>query len=251
MDASAERSFLEGSISIEAALDGRSREILRIMVTAGKSRRYRRVVAVAGQRGIPVEEWQPEAIDELAQGKRHGGLLAEVGPRLVRSLADVERRNDSFMIMLDGVEDPYNFGSAVRSLYLAGADGLIVRPRNWLSASSIVARASAGTTELLPVFVAESVEEAVSACRDRGIQPIALDQGGDIRMDELDLRRPLLLIIGGEQRGITRSLKPDTIKFVRIHYVRGSSISLGTAASAAIAGYEVARQRAEGPGSVE
>jgi 23S rRNA (guanosine2251-2'-O)-methyltransferase len=90
-------------------------------------------------------------IDARTGGQSHGGVVAEVGPRRFLPLADLlPSTNVPFIVMLDGIEDPFNFGQAIRALYAAGADGLVVRPRNWLSAAGIVARASAGTAELMP-----------------------------------------------------------------------------------------------------
>src|SRR4029434_1117094 len=74
-----------------------------------------------------------------------------------------------FIAMLDGIEDPFTFGSALRSLYAAGADGVVMRPRNWNSAATTVARSSAGASEVLPMALAEDPKEAADFYRSNGL----------------------------------------------------------------------------------
>lgn len=167
-----------------------------------------------------------------------------VGPRRFLSVDELlDTPGPSFTVMIDGVEDPYNFGSAVRSLYAAGVDGLVVRPRNWLSAAGIVARASAGASELLPIAVAETASDAAAACSPRGLTIACASRENAVSIYEADLTQPLFLLIGGEQRGITRSFLRQADIRLHVPYARGSAAELGTAAVAAVIGFEVMRQR--------
>ena len=222
---------LEGRISVEAALRGRAREVSEILALQPGDRRLARVRALAGERGVPIRMVSTADIDELASGRTHGGLLALVGER--RSLPLEQLIHDAgpspFLAMLDGVEDPYNFGAAIRGLYAAGADGLIVRPRSWEQAAGIVARASAGASELMPTGVAETTELAAEACRAGGLRVVCAAARSDaVSMHEADLAGPLFLLVGGERRGITRSFLDRADLVVRIPYARAVLGSLGT-----------------------
>jgi len=96
-------------------------------------------------------------IDSMTIGSSHGGIVAKCTARTFPKLNIDTLNDDGFFVMLEGIEDPYNFGYALRSLYAAGVDGIIVSQRNWMSASGVVCRASAGASEYLPVYVDEDM----------------------------------------------------------------------------------------------
>ena len=171
-------------------------------------------------------------------------MIALAGERRALPLeALAADRSDPFLVMLDGVEDPYNFGAAVRSLYAAGVDGLVLRPRNWLSAG-VVARASAGASELIPTAVADSPEAAATILRGRGFRIASAAPGrGSVSLYEADLSGPLFVLVGGEKRGITRSFRDRSDLLIHIPYGRPGAEALGTAAAAAVISFEVMRRR--------
>jgi 23S rRNA (guanosine2251-2'-O)-methyltransferase len=241
------RTVLEGHISVEAALTAQSREFFGIYL--GERKRdagVRSLIRLAQDAGVPVERLPEAEIDRRAQGSTHGGVIAEVGERRFVEMTDlVTVAHPSFVVMIDGVEDPFNFGYAVRTLYASGADGLVVRPRNWMSAAATVARASAGASERIATAVAESAEDAAAFFRTNGLLIACTGLENAVAVDAADLTKPLFLLIGGEKRGITRSFMEQADVTLQIPYGRAFHQSLGTAAAAAVLGYEVMRQRRE------
>jgi 23S rRNA (guanosine2251-2'-O)-methyltransferase len=236
---------LEGHVSVEAALEAGVRPVHRVWATRPGDRRLGRLRALARDRGIVIESVEPELIDELVTGRTHGGVVALVGPRGDRSVADLlgEVGEGSLVVMLDGIEDPFNHGQAVRALYAAGVDGLVVR-RSWETAAATVARASAGATELLPTARVEAAEEAAAVSRMAGMRvacAVADEDADDL--STADLTGGLFLLIGGERRGVTRSFIEQADQRVRIGYGRERAPALGAATSAAIIGFEALRQR--------
>ncbi len=242
-----ELTHLEGFISVQAALQGGHRAIYGIQLRSGKEDgQTRHLTQTAQKRGIPLTRVSAGEIEQLAGGKTHGGVLAQVGPYQFAPLDSLAAGKETppFVAMIDGVEDPFNFGSSVRALYAAGADGLVVRPRNWLSAAGIVARASAGTSEMIPTALAETASEAADFFRASGLSiACATDEPGSVSVYDADLTRPLFLLIGGEKRGITRSFLDQADLKIRIPYGRPLPHSLGTASAAAILAFEIMRQR--------
>jgi 23S rRNA (guanosine2251-2'-O)-methyltransferase len=237
--------LLEGHVSVEAALEAGVRPIHRVWAVRPGDRRLGRLRALARARGVTIDEVAPDAIDELASGRTHGGVLGLAGPRRPRGIAELltEVGEGSLVVMLDGIEDPYNYGQAVRALYAAGAAGLVVR-RSWDTALATVTRASAGTTELMPTATVGSAEEAAAAARDAGFRVgCAVADPGAIELADADLRGGLLLLIGGERRGVTRSFVSGADLLLRIGYAREAAPELGAAAAAAIIGFEALRQR--------
>ena len=241
-----EHTLLEGFISVSAALQGGRRPVYGIQVRTGKEDgQTRHLEQLARKVGIPLEWVSAEEIEAQAGGKTHGGLLARVGPYQFAALDSLlSGQSAPFVAMIDGVEDPFNFGASVRALYAAGTDGLVARPRNWLSAAGVVARASAGASELLPTALAETAEEAAAFFRQRGLAvACATDDRGSVSLYDADLTVPLFLLIGGEKRGITRSFLNGADLKLRIPYGRPLPHSLGTASATAIIAFEVMRQR--------
>jgi len=240
-----EWAWLEGRISVEAAISGQNRSIDAVYIRRGKWDRYtKRLLQTAEKAGIRVEIVDEAFIVEHAAGKSHGGLLARAGPRRFVSLeALLEGSGNPLVVMLDGIEDPFNFGQAVRALYAAGISGLVVRPRNWLTATAVVARSSAGATELMPTAVAESALEAAAFFRERGLMVACTAKEKALSLYEADLSRPLFLLIGGEKRGITRSFLDQADIRLSIPYGRSFKYSLGAAASTAVFAFELSRQR--------
>jgi 23S rRNA (guanosine2251-2'-O)-methyltransferase len=244
-DSEAEHAVLEGVIAVRAALHARSRELHRILIRADKDDRP---VAQLEQRargaGITVERVPAEAIDSVASGKTHGGVVALAGPRRYVSIEELGADATApFLALLDGIEDPFNFGYALRSLYAAGADGAVLGPRNWMSAADTVGRASAGASELLPLAVAQPLD-AVEQCSSRGFAVVCAAAQRDARsLYDVDLRKPLLLVIGGERRGISSTVLARADEVVQIPYGRDFRRSLGTTSAAAILAFEVLRQR--------
>jgi len=237
--------ILEGHVSVEAALAAGVRRVHRIWARRPGDRRLGRLRALARERGVAIDQVEPELIDELSAGRSHGGVIALVGPRRtlsVHSLLD-EVGERPFVVMLDGVEDPYNYGQALRALHAAGADAIVTR-RSWETAVGVVTRASAGASELLPAATADSAETAASACRLAGLRvACAASDPEATEVWDADLTGGLFLLVGGERRGVTRSFVEDADVVLRIPYGRSEAPELGTAAAAAIVGFEALRQR--------
>ena len=245
-----EQAHLEGFLSVRAALTAQNRDIHTLLLRQDKDDGQTRwLERQATARGIAVRRVPADEIEALAGGKTHGGVLATVGPRRFLPLeALLTAEENGWIVMLDGVEDPFNFGAAVRSLYAAGASGLVVRPRNWLSAAAVVARASAGATEAIPTAIAETVQDAAAYFKTRGLAvACATDAEPSVSLYAAELSGPLFLLIGGEKRGVTRSFESAADLRLRIPYARPEAYSLGTAAAAAVLGFEIMRQRMARP----
>lgn len=240
-----EYQWIEGIVAVEAVLSADSRAVQAIYVRQDRfDGRVARLQLLAQSMGVACSRVPAEIIAESVPGSAHGGVVARVGARRMAGLGDLLSLPRPVIFMLDGVEDPYNFGQAVRSLYAAGIDGLIVPPRNWLSAATVI-RASAGATEFMPSAVAEA-NEAIAAARAAGFS-IAVATAEDSRsMTELDLSGPLLLFVGGEKRGVSRAVEAVADWRVGIPYGREVGYSLGTAAAAAVLAFEILRQRRSG-----
>ena len=234
---------LEGAVSVGAALEGGRREVERVVIRVDKWEKSGKLRALARRAGTRVDRATPEQIDAVATGRTHGGILAEAGPLPYVDPAELARGERPFVAMLDGIEDPYNFGYAIRSLYAAGADGLAVRPREWGDSEATVVKASAGAFDLLPIAQVESADAAADLFKERGLAVACTAKRDATPIYDADLSGPLFLLVGGERRGITRDFLARADLVLEIPYRRRFSLSLGTVAAVSVLAFEVMRQR--------
>jgi 23S rRNA (guanosine2251-2'-O)-methyltransferase len=231
----AEPLVVEGHISVEAVLEASIRPIHRVWAVRPGDRRLGRLRALARERDVLIDAVDADRIEALASGRSHGGVIGLVGARRERPVDALlaEAGEGSLVVLLDGIEDPFNFGQAVRALYAAGVDGLVVR-RSWETALSVVTRASAGSSELMPTARAASIEGAAGTARRAGLRVVSAVADADaLEIHRADLTGGLLLVIGGERRGVTRSFVGRADSLVRIGYGRESAPDLGAGGAAA------------------
>ncbi len=244
--------FLLGAIAVEATLSAGTREVMGVWIDEAMDyRKLEPVRRAAKARRVELVPQTRAELDARVGHDKHSGVVAEVGPRALlglQQLLEMTGREKSFIVMLDGIEDPYNFGQSIRSLYAAGCHGVVVRPRNWAMADgeapSIIARASAGTSEFLPMAVADSPEEAAAFFKEKGLVVAATaDTREATPLYDVDLKQPLFLLIGGEKRGVKRSFLGEADVVIEVPYGRPFEHSLGTVAAVSVIGFELARQR--------
>ena len=249
--------YLTGAIAVEAVLFSEAREVRRVW--ADRAMDYRKLEPVrraAKARRLELEPRDRAELDTLLGHAKHGGVVAEVGPRRFVGLDDLLTYSGgerAWIVMLDGVEDPFNFGQSIRSLYAAGCHGVVLRPRNWAApapdaavpgAEAVIARASAGTTELMPMAIVETPEEAAAFYRQRGLTVIATaDRAEAQSLRDVPLTDPMFLLVGGEKRGVKRSFLDQADRVLRVPYARPFEHALGTVAAVSVIGFEIARQR--------
>ncbi len=228
-----------GPIAVEAVLQGGVRRVERVLVGPNRRKGVDTLLAACRGRGILVEEVTDGALAAL--DPRPGGIIAEVGERSFLEPDALWNDPLPFVAHLDGVEDPFNFGQAVRTLYAAGCDGTLLPERNWMTATATVTRSSAGASEFMPMAI-QSAGDAVESAAGRGVAVIATSDRADQDIHDVDLSGPLLVLFGGEKRGVTRSLLSQ-VETVRIPYGRRFPRSLGTVAATSVVAFEVMRQR--------
>jgi len=236
---------IEGWVSVLAALESRRRPVVAVYIQQGKDVRYLgQIERQAAQYTIPLHFVPAEEIDARATGKSHGGVLALVGERRYDRLEQLAS-SGGWVAMLDGVEDPYNYGQAIRALYAAGASGLVSPPRNWDTALNVVARASAGASEYMPTARAEATE-ALQFFKAHGFQCVATaKERRSTPLYAADLRGSLFLLIGGERRGLNAAALALCDTLVSIPYGREFRAELDVTSSTAAIAFEVMRQRSQ------
>lgn len=235
--------IIEGNLSVKAALLGQQRQVLKIYADAHKKDRdLAFILRRAEEKNVPVERPARDRIDAMAQGRTHGGLLAEVTPARWQTLSDMHAEVP-FYALAEGVEDPFNLGYIMRTLYSAGCTGLLLRKRDWKEAESVIIRASAGASEYLNVVMCEDLPAAVRSLKEQGVYCYAAMRRDAVVYDQADMKIPLLIAIGGEMRGLSSALLKEMDQNIYIPYANDFRNALNAAAAAAVLAFEVRRQR--------
>ena len=242
---------MEGIVSVRAVIAGREsgvneRKIKKVLYDAEKEKSKARELSYLREKSkehgfetVPVSAGE---IDSLTIGSSHGGIVALCSEREFHPISGENIAPRGFFVMLEGIEDPYNFGYALRSIYAAGADGLLLSERNWMSAAGVVARASAGASEQIPIYVGEPTE-AIKKFKSAGYKVLAADKTSDsVSVFDADLSLPVLLLIGGERRGLSSPVMALSDKTVCLDYGRRFPAALSAASAASIISFEIFRQ---------
>lgn len=244
----------EGMTSIRAIIEGidsgvNDRKISTILYDKEKTSKIAKTIgylrAVSSKYGYELKESNAEELDKITLGNSHGGIVALCEERNIPYLSarDFETKinKNGFYAMIQGIEDPYNFGYALRSLYAVGCDGIILGERNWMSAAGVVCRSSAGASETFNVYKCDEIE-AAELFKKHGFNVVCADERTDNILGECALPCPILLIVGGEKRGISRSLLDLADTLVKIPYGREFKASLSAASATTMFAYEIMRQ---------
>ena len=237
--------YAEGAISILSVIRNRSREIHEILLLPEAKRDEKNILkllSLAKKKKIPVRLSNHDFFDRVTTGHTHGGVIASVGDRKMLSPREVFEGAGGFVFMICGIEDPFNFGCAVRSFYAAGAGGMILSPRNWLSAAGVTMRSSAGTTEAIPCAVYEDPSDLCNIAKECGYKIVCACENDSVDLFEAPLTKPIFLIVGGEKRGISKDFLCASDLRVRIPYGRAFRGSLTASAAAAVCAFEILRQ---------
>lgn len=195
----------------------------------------------ASAAGIPVRFVPSTELDRLAPDLHHQGVVALTGRFRYRPIDDLFP-SDS-VLFLDGVTDPHNLGSLLRSAECAGFGGVVVPARRAAAVTPTVRRVSAGAAELVPVARVTNLARALDAARAAGLWVAGLDQNAVESLWTSDLiEPPLALVVGSEDRGISRNVRERCDGLVSIPQ-SGRMPSLNVAVAGAIAMFEVARRK--------
>ncbi|MGV3487038.1 MAG: 23S rRNA (guanosine(2251)-2'-O)-methyltransferase RlmB [Tuberibacillus sp.] len=199
------------------------------------------------ERHITVQFVPKQKLDRIAGTSRHQGVAASVASHEYANIDDLfqraeERGEQPFFIMLDGLEDPHNLGSILRTADAVGAHGIIIPKNRAVGLTSVVAKASTGAIEYIPVVRETNLSRTIDMLKKRGIwfAGTAADATVDYRDFKADM--PLCLVIGNEGKGMSRLVKEKCDFLISIPMV-GRVTSLNASVACALLMYEVFRQR--------
>ncbi|MDR7867642.1 MAG: 23S rRNA (guanosine(2251)-2'-O)-methyltransferase RlmB [Sporomusaceae bacterium] len=239
--------FVAGRNSVLEALKS-GRPVNKVLVAKGERQgSLREIIGQAKARGLVVQEVDAAKLAELSGGMRHQGVVAMVPPVAYAEVEDIlakahELGEPPFIVLLDELEDPHNLGAILRTCDAAGAHGVLIPKRRSAPLSATVAKTSAGAVEYVPVARIGNVVQAIEALKKEGLWVVGADMDGDRPYYKADLKGPILLVVGGEGRGLSRLAKETCDFLVRIP-MKGQITSLNASVACSLLLYEVYKQR--------
>ena len=246
MDKKFNENQLEGRNAVLEVLKS-GRDIEKIIVQKGNVEgTIRRIVGIAKEKGVVVQEVVKQKLDEMSQTKNHQGVIAIVSEHEYADVEDIINSAESkgekpFIIILDNITDPHNLGAIIRTAECAGAHGVIIPKRRSVGLTAVVGKTSAGAIEYMPVARVTNIARTIDGLKSRGIWVACADMGGDDYFDA-SLDGALALVIGSEGEGVSRLVKEKCDFTVSIP-MYGKISSLNASVAAALLMYEAVRQR--------
>ena len=204
------------------------------------------IIELVKNHGGIFQEVPKSKLDELTQGANHQGLVLTVPPFDYQTIEDCLALAESkgqppFLLILDGIEEPHNLGSILRTADAFGVHGIIIPKRRAVGLTGIVAKTSTGAIEHVPVVRVANIAQTIELLQNQGIWVFATDMAGeDVR--QWNSQGPLAIVIGNEGQGVSPLVKQKADGIVTIPMV-GHVQSLNASVAAGVLVYEVARHR--------
>ena len=238
---------IEGRNSVLELLES-GKDINKIYVTRGERHgSINKILGIAKERKIIVVEKDKRQMDEMAQEENYQGVIAIVPPFEYVEIQEIlqeaaEREEDPFILILDGIEDPHNLGSIIRTAETAGVHGIIIPKRRAVSVNSTVNKASAGAVEHMKIARVTNISDAIEELKQAGLWICGTDINSEKYYYNQDLTGPLGIVIGNEGKGISSKVKKNCDFNVKIP-MKGKVTSLNASVSTGIIVYESVKQR--------
>jgi 23S rRNA (guanosine2251-2'-O)-methyltransferase len=238
-------SQIYGVLPVLEALRANNRHIERIVVSdTARHERLREVVEAARGANIPVRREPKAALDRLSSNANHQGVLAVIAAaKYADADAILERiKPDTLLILLDGVEDTHNLGAILRTAECAGATAVIIPERRAAHLTDVVAKASAGAIEYIPVARVTNLASFIEQLKKRNVWVVGLDAKARMNYDRYDYSGATALVFGSEGAGLHRLVRERCDTIVSIP-MRGRINSLNVSVSVGVVLFEALRQR--------
>ena len=238
---------IEGRNSVLELLES-GKDINKLFVTKGeKHGSINKILAIAKERKIIIVEKDKKQMDEMAQEENYQGVIAIVPPYEYVEIEDIleyakQKQEDPFILILDGIEDPGNLGSIIRTAETAGVHGIIIPKRRAASVNSTVNKVSAGAVEYMNIARVTNISDAIEKLKQNGLWICGTSIDANKYYYNQDLTGPLAIVIGNEGKGIGEKVKNNCDFLVKIP-MKGKIGSLNAGVSTGIIVYEAVKQR--------
>jgi len=239
---------LEGRQTVLSALETQTQQIEKIHIFRNAHGQIiKDICDLARQQRIPVIQVEKQKLDQLSKTHNHQGVIAQLSAWQYSTLEQVLTNSTSklsapFLVMLDHLKDPHNFGSIIRTAEAAGVDGIIIPTRRSVGLTEVVMKVSAGAISSMPIVKVTNLAQTIDELKKKGFWVVGTDADGKQDIYDVDMSIPIVLLVGSEGQGLSRLLKEKSDHLVKLP-MHGTVTSLNAAVAAGICIFEVVRQR--------
>ena len=238
---------VEGRNAVIELLES-GRDINKIFILEGERHgSINKIIAMAKERKIVLTMVNRAKLNQLAQTPNNQGVIAIVPPFDYCEVEDIlenakQKEEKPFILILDGIEDPHNLGSIIRTAETAGVHGIIIPKRRSASVNSTVSKVSAGAVEHMQIARVNNINETIRYLKDNGVWICGTDMDAKRYYYQEDYTGAIAIVIGSEGFGMSRLVKENCDFLVKIP-MKGKITSLNASISASIVVYEAVKQR--------
>ncbi len=238
---------IEGRNAVLELLES-GKDINKIYVAKGERHgSINKIIAIAREKRIVVVEKDRRQLSQIARSGNFQGVIAIVPPFEYCEIDDIldeakSKKEDPFVLILDGIEDPHNLGAILRTAETAGVHGVIIPRRRAAAINSTVTKVAAGAAEYVKVARVNNITDAIQKLKDKGLWICGTDMDTKTYYYDQDLTGPLGIVIGSEGSGMSNKVQKNCDFIVKIP-MKGNITSLNASVSAGIVTYEAVRQR--------
>lgn len=224
------------------------RDINKIFVSDGeKHGSINKIIALAKEKKVIINEVSKAKLNQMSQTENNQGVIAIVPPFNyceIEDILDLAKKRDEkpFILILDGIEDPHNLGSIIRTAETAGVHGIIIPKRRAANVNSTVAKVSAGAVEYMKIARVNNINDAINTLKENDVWICGTDMDTNKYYYDEDFTGGIGVVIGSEGYGMSRLVKENCDFLVKIP-MKGKITSLNASVSAGIVMYEVVKQR--------
>ncbi|AVQ47550.1 23S rRNA (guanosine(2251)-2'-O)-methyltransferase RlmB [Clostridium botulinum] len=239
--------IIEGRNAVIEALKS-NKTIEKVMVAKGDLEgSIKIIISLAKEKGIVINEVDRKKLDSISQTRAHQGVIAFTTPYQYCAVEDIiryakQKEEDPFIVILDEIEDPHNFGSILRTAEVCGVHGVIIPKRRNVGVTPTVYKTSAGAVEYMKISKVTNINNVIDKLKEKGIWIYGADMCGNDYCFDVSLSGPIALVIGSEGRGISKLTKSKCDVLVKIPMF-GNITSLNASVAGGILMYEILKQR--------
>jgi len=238
---------VEGRNSVLELLES-NRDINKIFIAKGeKHGSINKILSIAKEKRIVIVEADRQKLNQMSESNNHQGVIAIVPPYDYCEVEDIldyanSKNEKPFIFILDGIEDPHNLGSIIRTAETAGVHGIIIPKRRACGVNSTVTKVAAGAVEHMKIARVNNINDTIKYLKENDVWICGTDMDANKYYYEEDFKGAIAIIIGSEGFGMSRLVKENCDFLVKIP-MKGKITSLNASVSAAIVMYEVVKQR--------
>lgn len=208
-----------------------------------------KIIAKAKEKGVIISHIDKKKLDEMANGLSHQGVCALVNNFNYSSIEEIlnfakEKNEDVFLVILDRIEDPHNFGAIIRSCECAGVHGIIVSKRNSSPITEVVQKASAGSINHMKIAKVSNISDTILKLKKENVWIFGSSLEAKENYTKMDFKGNIAIVIGNEGFGISDLVKKRCDFLTKIP-IKGKTQSLNASNACAILIYEALRKRNE------